>query len=660
MATTTKLTGTGGFYGYTGYSNAAANHLYIGRQSSTYNYRSRVAFPSMRTVAGADSRILITSIKLYLRRNGEGATAVTAGCSASGQWGAAADATATGTVGSTSGWYMIDCTSMAEAVAGYGGTWYIHLTGASPRVRCSGTGSEYKPYLSVTWEYMASTIAGDADEVTLGNTVTYTVTPEAEGELHDLTWALGSASGTIATGAGNTIAWTPPVSLAAELPDSETGMAAVRMVTRDADGNVLRNELYYQTVRVPEDVKPSCALAVRVLDGLKGKYGLTGRSHAEYVPAVDMTAAQGATIARVAAELTDGGAVRTIEWTAMTEADAGVFTGAAADGGVFTGAGSAAAILTVTDSRRRTATAEAAVEVYAYSPPVISAFTAERYEPVYDENEEISGYQASDLGGYVWVTLRANVTDVRVGGSALNELTWTITAKNGDAVQTASGSGGQAVALVNDRALFPAAVGEDETWSFTATVTDTAGGSAAQYDDVIPGRANLSLSPDGYGVAMGMIAAGRKANPMFESAYPARFYGGVYGGTGLRVDEMQSRVFTDADFADGFAQHAEDDWKLRVHRFGPLVILAGAFSVAQKPATTAQVMAFTLPPWAVPASTMDTLQYTNGAYVWRCRIHSGGNVYMRYYQSGTTPVAPAAGTTLNANAVWLAADAVQS
>ena len=97
-----------------------------------------------------------------------------------------------------------------------------------------------------------------------------------------------------------------------------------------------------------------------------------------------------------------------------------------------------------------------------------------------------------------------------------------------------------------------------------------------------------------------------------------------------------------------------------MHRFGPLVILAGAFSVAQKPATTAQVMALTLPPWAVPASTMDTLQYTNGAYVWRCRIHSDGNVYMRYYQSGTTPVAPAAGTTLNANAVWLAADAVQS
>ena len=660
MATTTKLTGAGGFYGYTGYSNSAANHLYIGKQSSTYNYRSRVAFPSMRTVAGADSRILITSIKLYLRRNGEGATAVTAGCSASGQWGADADATATGTVGSTSGWYAIDCTSMAEALAGYGGTWYIHMTGASPRVRCSGTGSDYKPYLSVTWEYMASTISGDADEVTLGDTVTYTVTPEAEGELHDLTWALGSASGTIATGAGNTIAWTPPVSLAAELPDSETGMAAVRMVTKDADGNVLRNELYYQTVRVPEDVKPSCALAVRVLDGLKGKYGLTGRSHAEYVPAVDMTAAQGATIARVAAELTDGGAVRTIEWTAMTEADAGVFTGAAADGGVFTGAGSAAAILTVTDSRGRTATAEAAVEVYAYSPPVISEFTAERYEPVYDENEEITGYQASDLGGYVRVTLRAGVTDVRVDGSALNALSWTITAKNGSAVQTVSGSGGQAVALVNDRAMFPAAVGEDETWSFTATVTDTAGGSAAQYDDVIPGRANLSLSPDGYGVAVGMIAAGRKANPMFESAYPARFYGGVYGGTGLRVDEMQSRVFTDADFADGFAQHAEDDWKLRVHRFGPLVILAGAFSVAQKPATTAQVMALTLPAWAVPASTMDTLQYTNGAYVWRCRIHSDGNVYMRYYQSGTTPVAPAAGTTLNANAVWMAADAAQS
>ena len=659
MATTTKLTGAGGFYGYTGYSNSAANHLYIGKQSSTYNYRSRVAFPSMRTVAGADSRILITSIKLYLRRNGEGATAVTAGCSASGQWGADADATATGTVGSTSGWYAIDCTSMAEAVAGYGGTWYIHMTGASPRVRCSGTGSDYKPYLSVTWEYMASTISGDADEVTLGDTVTYTVTPEAEGELHDLTWALGSASGTIATGAGNTIAWTPPVLLAAELPDSETGMAAVRMVTKDADGNVLRNELYYQTVRVPEDVKPSCALAVRVLDGLQGKYGLTGRSHAEYVPTVDMTAAQGASIARVAAELTDGGAVRTIEWTAMTETDAGIFTGAAADGGVFTSAGSAVAVLTVTDSRGRTATAEAAVEVYAYSPPVISEFTAERYEPVYDENEEITGYQASDLGGYVWVTLRAGVTDVRVDGSALNALSWTITAKNGSAVQTVSGSGGQAVALVNDRAMFPAAVGEDETWSFTATVTDTAGGSAAQYDDVIPGRANLSLSPDGYGVAAGMIAAGRRYDPRFEVAkgYAGHFYGGLYGADGYRVDMAMKRYSVpDGDIAGGFAPYAEE-WRPTVARAGALVMLTGIMKASEDTSgASASHTLFTLPEWARPVTDVHAVMQGSGTNLFWLRITADGAVTVQRYRNTSSNAAIPAGAQLTMHAVWIAAD----
>lgn len=543
MATTTKLVALNGFYGNSGngsYSNSAATHMYVGKYGSP-TFRSRMTFPSLGSVANLGAaRIVITKAVLYLRQNDGGPANVSAGCSPSSAWNAAVDASGSANITNTGvGWRTIDVTECANAIISYSGNWYMHLRSAD-YIRFSGTGSDWKPYLMVTWEYVAATIRGDKDSVTLGNPVTFTITPEVSGETHTLTYHIGDTEGTIAAKAGNSIAWTPPVSLATEITDDDTGMVEIGLTAYDASGNVQRTERYYQTVTVPDSVKPVISsVGASLKSGLSG-YGLTGRSYLTIAPVIDMNGAQGATIASVTASING----QTIAWTSIAETGAGIFTGAAADTSIFQSAGAFVLTLTVTDSRRRIVTATQTFTVCAYALPIISAFSVERYEPVYDANEQISGYQASDLGDHVWVNFSASVSAVNPAGTQLNSLKWSIKAVNAatGATQTISGTGAQVVSIAKDRTKFSSAISGADTWNYTLTVTDTAGQSAVQYSAVLPARASLAVKPGSVGI--GCIPGGTEADPLFRCAYPARFDNGIHGHGMIyaAVDKLDTNV----------------------------------------------------------------------------------------------------------------------
>ena len=533
MATTTKLLATNALYGNTGngkFTNSAATHMYVGKYGSD-TFRSRMTFNSLLGVANiGNARIAITKVLLYIRRNDGGPATVTAGCSPSSDWNAALAATGSASHAASTGWKSIDITACASAIAEYSGNWYVHLR-SSDYIRYNGTGSDYQPYLMVTWEYVAATIKGNKDSVELGSSVTYTITPEVSGETHTLQYYVGDASGTIATKAGNSISWTPPASLATEITDDDTGMVEIRLTAYDASGNVQRTERYYQTVTVPSSVKPSInSVGAALKNGLSG-YGLTGRSYLTIAPVINMNNAYAASITYVEAEVNG----RIIRWTSLTETSAGVFTGAAADTSIFNTAGSYTVTLTVMDSRGRTATATQTFTICAYALPVISLFSVERYEPVYDANEQISGYQASDLGGYVWVNLAASISAINPAGTQLNTLRWSITAVNAatGATRSASGTGAQSVNIAQNRTLLAAAVGPEETWNYTVTVTDSTGLSSVWYSTVLPARASLAVKPGSVGI--GCIPGGSPSDPQFRCAYPAtfdktaRFNGGIHG-----------------------------------------------------------------------------------------------------------------------------------
>lgn len=661
MATTSKLTASNGYYGYESFSNAAANHLYVGAEnnSTKYDYRSRISLQPMTSVgAAAGSRIRITKALLYLHRNGGGPTTITIGCSSSSAWNASLATSKTAKIGDTSEWYSVDITAFADAIAGYKSAWYIHLRNGTPRLRISGTGSSYVPYVKITWEYVAATITGDRDEATLGEEMVFSITPEAEGETHTLTYSIGDQRGTIAEKAGNGIPWTPPIDLATEFINDETGTATISMTAYNASGGVLRTEVYYQTLRAPDNMRPAIVDPGLTIGSNLGGYGLTGRTALTLAPVVDMNAGYGAALSQIRAVITLGNTVQELTWTNAAESGPGEYAGAPLTGAVLTEAGEASVHLTVTDSRGRTAEAMRTVTILAYTPPRIDAFGVERYEPVYDANEDITGYVPSDLGGYVWVNIDASVCELAPDGVQLNSLTWRIDgASVARSAASAEGAGGQRVDISQDRSIFPDAVDEGESWQYTLSVTDTAGESAAQYSVILPAHAALSISPDKYGVAIGMIAGGSFGKPMFEvdERYKAYFNGGLYGADSYRMDRCQQWEYLTISNSK-FTSYS-NALRPRIARVGPLVFLDG---LAKNTADLAKDFSETiaaLPAWARPATDMYAIHQGSGRAIFWLRVYTNGNITIMRYRSEDGLITASSGAQFPLTLSWIAADA---
>lgn len=661
MATTKKLAASGSSYGNTAnesYSAQDVNHLYVGKHKTT-TYRSRLTIPALSSIAeiGTD-RIRITAIKLYVRPNDGSSFSMKVGCSASSAWGATLNASVTKTVSPSDGYQEIDISSFASAVAGYASKWYLHMlpssTNPSNYIRIDSTAKTMKPYLTITWEKVAATISGNQDSAVLGSTtVTFTIAPEVTGEKHTLTYAIGDSEGTIQENAGNSITWTPPLALASEIPNDDTGIVEIRMTAYDSAGNVQRTETYYQTVTVPASIVPTISNAgVTLVNGLSG-YPLAGRTQLSIAPVINMTGTYGASIRELTATLTGGAEIR---WTAMDETDPGVFEAAAVLTDVLAqGAGSA--VIAVTDSRGRRASSTVSFTVLPYSPPEIAQFSVERYEAVYNENEAITGYVASDVGNRIWVNLSIVKASVKPETTELNTISWVIEG------ESASGStvskSGTAQTLEQDETTLNFAVAEDESWTFTITVTDAAGSTAKQYSVVAPGHAAFSISPDKWGAAVGMISNGTKAKPMFEvaSGYESHFYGGAFGADGYRLDGCgKSEALT---IANGNFAAYNDELSPRISRIGSQVYLDGFVKNTAALEAGFSESIGTLPAWAIPAVDASAINQGSGEAIFWVRVNSSGNIQISRYQKGGSYVAAAAGRQFPITLRWIAADAIQ-
>lgn len=538
MATTTKILATANRYGNSsGNAYASNGRVFVGKLEGGSTYRSRLTFPGIRTLAAiGDANIVITKVTLHLRRDDGGACTVTAGSSADSAWGAPTDGSGSTTIAAKTAWYTIDITDCAQAILNYPGNWFIHLTGSGTRVRCNGVDDVATPYINVVWEYSANTLTTDVESVELGTEAHFSVAPEEGDASFALTYEFGDESGTIAETSNTSIAWTPPLSFAAELPEADSGEVKVTMKVYDAEGKQKRTEVLYLTVTVPESAVPTIAdMGINLVNALGG-YALTGKTYATIAPIVDINGTYGASVKSVKADVTDGSITQTLTWDTLSETDAGVFSGAAQPTNILLTAGNATITITVTDSRGREVVKSHTVEVKAYANPLITAFSVERYEPIYSADEQIIGYAPSDTGENVWVTLKASCSDI----AGLNKIAWKITAKSADDESSYNGSGALALDIVNDRTIITAVVPAALAVDYSVEVTDTAGYSAIQYDSITPGRANFALAASKYGASFGCLPKGTEAQPMLESAYPFYAYGGIEGVTNYTAEEVKT------------------------------------------------------------------------------------------------------------------------
>lgn len=215
--------------------------------------------------------------------------------------------------------------------------------------------------LEVNWSEPATQPSLSKSTVEMGTAVTISTPAANSGYRHTLRYAFGSASGTIASGVASAQSWTPPVSLAAQIPSATSGSGAIYCDTYSGS-TLLGTKSVSITLTVPASVRPTAgALSAAVADDSSGTgMYVKGMGKAR----VTLSGAAGAQGSSIRSTVISGGGWSASGNTLLT--------------GVLTAAGTVTFTATVTDSRGRTASTTTSISVIDYARPGISSCTVYR------------------------------------------------------------------------------------------------------------------------------------------------------------------------------------------------------------------------------------------------------------------------------------------
>ena len=115
---------------------------------------------------------------------------------------------------------------------------------------------------------MKTTPTLSASSINLGSAVTINLGSRLlSSYTHTLTYAFGSATGTMATKtSSSSVSFTPPLSLAAQIPSAMSGTLTITCTTYTSSGTSLGSASVSMTVRVPETAKTTPSLSASVVE----------------------------------------------------------------------------------------------------------------------------------------------------------------------------------------------------------------------------------------------------------------------------------------------------------------------------------------------------------------------------------------------------------
>lgn len=229
---------------------------------------------------------------------------------------------------------------------------------------------------------------------TLGTALKITIDRKSTSFSDKLYYKIGSKSAVRLTGydgTAGTYSWTPPVSLAANAPNSTKLAATIICETYNGTAYVGRSECAV-TLSIPASVAPTLSVSVTDPTGNKTKYtGYFLQRLSKIKVEITGTGAQGSTIKSYSIK---------VGWSAGSGT---LYTASAATGttGLLPYHGTVYVTCAVTDSRGRTATTSIDYTVKPYSVPTISNISATRCT---------QNGTASRTGEYGKVTFTAAIT----------------------------------------------------------------------------------------------------------------------------------------------------------------------------------------------------------------------------------------------------------
>ena len=288
----------------------------------------------------------------------------------------------------------------------------------------------------------ASSISSITGGTELNQQVTVNISRKSTSFTHKVEYSYaGSSYNTVSTNAPNSYSFTPPISLASYVPNSTSGTLTVRVTTYNGSTQIGSSVTATKTLNVPASVVPTMSTpsVTRIDNGVPSDWGVYVQSFSKAT--VSMTGVAGAYGSTIRSYSITGGGLNTNTSSATT--------------GVLNTSGTITFTCTVIDSRGRSVSKSASINVVAYSPPSLS-LVAERSDP--------SGTPNASAGTCAKVTATFSFASV----SGKNSITSKSCSCNGQ-TNTSFASGTPFVLNAN--------LSIGASYTVTATITDALGRS---------------------------------------------------------------------------------------------------------------------------------------------------------------------------------------
>ena len=372
------------------------------------------------------------------------------------------------------------------------GTKTVTITGVfniqatlSGKYTASGTASA-----TVTLDTIPRASSITASAVNMGSATTISISRASSSFTHTLTYAFGSASGTITTKTTATsVSWTPPLTLANQVPNSTSGTCTITCQTYNGS-TLIGTSTTTIKLTVPSTVIPSAGslTATRVNGTVPSSWGIYVQSKSK--AAVAISGASGSYGSAISSYYITGGG--------YTSTTSSLTTGFLNTSGYIT------FTATVTDSRGRTSNSVTVqIYVYSYSVPSFSSYLSQRCT---------SGGTVSDDGTYVLG--RANYSYSSCNSK--NTLTTSVAYRRSGVTSWTSVS-----ATFSSGTSFVfggGAISTEYSYEIRYTITD-AFTSVSIIDTVSTAAVLMDFKSGGTGIAIGKVAE----DDAFDVNFPAHF-----------------------------------------------------------------------------------------------------------------------------------------
>lgn len=233
----------------------------------------------------------------------------------------------------------------------------------------SATTAQYQPntsqelYTTTTlyavWELAASTLT--VSNGTIGTALSIGINRNNSSYTDTIAYTFGTASGTIATKtSSDSVSWTPPTSLASEIPNASTGTCTLTCTTYNGN-TVIGTTTNTITLTVPQSLAPTVSVSYADTIAQCLAWGLLVQSRSKLSFTITASGQQGATIATYSTSVNG------------TSYNSDTFT---TDVLLYNGTNSYS--VTVTDSRGKQTVSTGNFSVVAYSNPSLTLTLCDR------------------------------------------------------------------------------------------------------------------------------------------------------------------------------------------------------------------------------------------------------------------------------------------